>query len=1020
MNNLFRTERDKAIRILTSSGINKSDRESKIHAIHQLSKSGAEDELAIRTLILSLDDLQDMGVQDIARTALEDMLKNAQSAAEKEIIMRHLTSFIFDKYYDKTFKSNSLLANVIDTAIKNLPETDDLIAWIMLDAAKGRKVNYTNENLSAELVSFFNRDFLPNNQRSKRAFQDTGYEILLRSLLDPKTASDKFVLETLVRISSQKLENIKFEMVAAHVALPFKLTYPDEKNRKIVTQAIDNISKWSSELVQSPEHILEDYRQISNWLNNDDTILLPISVYQRLALNHLLVEPISRLLRDVNPNLANKSKLFAILSNLQLSRHNQIVSICDYIKKEVKNDIMLKDFPILDSVNFLTSHLVGLNRFMHLTEKEEIAIFGDNDVTINKNRRKITEKSINYATIIINTLLEIIKNKKCTLAAREVALCSIINALPSNLLESIEELRTFLEDEPKLRGLLYKELGNVHFIESLPTLRNVWENNRQKEQQDNNEEVIIKALGKIGTRDILGDFKDFNGIVKADFLLKAAFEEKDNRIQSLIRETLNEAGFSFEVSRESKRQEIIEITAKAEQTAKKIVENESQCQNLILSINENQGKFAENLFLMSSHINNLEMICIDRKLDLLDVGIDIAKLREQLTLLQQRASTLNSEIAKITEGVRFRHSQTQSLNTQLKDISNNLDSAKRKIRDEEGEIRKAETNHRNAESNISKADSQIQSLTTQLTQSNTALRNAESTLKSLKLATQRFENQVRQLRSNPNNEQMLSMIQQAERNFQSAKNQEKEQERQLNQIRNTISKLDGEIKTQERNKQLAQTDLSNSDRRIRQSSSLIQQISGQVTQLESQSQPIPPKIADLQNQVIQYEQDLKIKTHDLELVRREINLLRAQLNKVQAIQKDVQHNFSVESGHENTSISKHKLLAENFERKLFEQKNEFAETEKKLNNNKTEHQNEIQKQEEARRDYDNLGDTCFVETERSHNNHLVQGNNQKLQRIDIDLRSHYLYEVMKHPESANKVSETDKKAINIVIQKLKS
>ena len=80
----------------------------------------------------------------------------------------------------------------------------------------------------------------------------------------------------------------------------------------------------------------------------------------------------------------------------------------------------------------------------------------------------------------------------------------------------------------------------------------------------------------------------------------------------------------------------------------------------------------------------------------------------------------------------------------------------------------------------------------------------------------------------------------------------------------------------------------------------------------------------------------------------------------------------------------------------------------------------FKKQEEARRDYDNLGDTCFVETERSHNNHLVQGNNQKLQRIDIDLRSHYLYEVMKHPESANKVSETDKKAINIVIQKLKS
>lgn len=1019
MNTLLRTERDKAIRVLTHSGTNKPDKESKIHAIRQLTKSDAEDELAIRTLILSLDDIHNEGVSDVARTALEDMLKNTQNATDKETIMRHLTAFIFDKYYDKSFNSHTLLSNVIETAINNLPETDDLIAWIMLDAAKGRKVNYANENLSAELVGFFNRDFLPDNQRSKRVFQDTGYEILLRSLLDPKTASDKFILETLQRISVKKLEDVTFEMIAAHVTLPFNLTYDDDKNRKIINQAIDNLLHWSNELSQTPDHVLEDYRQLSTWLNSDEKIVLPIKVYRRLALNRLLVESISGLLRDVKSNLADKGKIFGILSNLQFTREKQVGHICEYIQKVIKNEYSIPSFPILEAVEFLTSHLVGLSRFVHLTQEEENVLFGDNDSKINTNRQKLKDK-ISYTKSIIETLLEIIKNKKCATPAREMALSSVINALPANLIEIIEELRPFLENEPKLRGLLYKELGNVHFIESLPILRHAWEYNRQSERTDHNEELLIAALGKIGTRDILGDFKEFNGIVKADFLLKSAFDEKDDRIRSLIRGSLNQAGFGFEVSRESKREEIINITAKAEKTAKQIADNESHCQNLILAINENQGKFAENLFLMSSHINELEMVCIDRKLDLLDVGIDIAKLREQLSILTQRASALNAEISKITEGVRGRQNQTQSLNTQLKDIATSLDAAKRRMREEENEIRKAEEKHRSAGNRIDNANSQIQNSTSRLRQNNSEYQNAVSILQNRKSATQGIENELRRLNSSASNEQIQSMKQDAERRYNIAKNQEREQDRQVNQIRNNINKLEGEIKTQERDKQIAQTELSSADNRIKQSSSLITQMNEQVNELQRQSQPIPQKVADLQGQVSQYEQELRAKANELETIRREIGLLRAQLNTVQVKQKQVQHNFSIESGRENTVINKHKSLAENFERLLLEEKNEFVATEKELNDNKTEHQNEIQKQEEARRDYDNLGDTCFVETERSQNNHLLQSKNQKIQRMDNDLRSHYLYEVLRHPKTESKFGDDNKKAVNIVKQKLES
>ncbi len=1008
--NITQAERRAAIQTFTGTG-NKSPVEKKA-AIQVLKALPPQDEIAVRTLILALEDPH---VKEAARTSLLEMLHRARSSASKEVVMRHLTASVFDRFFDQEFEGHKILDELIHVATskENIPETNDLVAWLLLDAGKGRKMEHVNQKVSHVLVDFLNRDFLPDNLRSRRAFQEAGSEIILRSLIEPHTASGNFILEALHRFSNYTLPEVSFEIIAAHATLPFKLAYDDQGNREIIRQCIANLHQWAGALSQSPDKLLQDLRLLEQWLGSttQDPAPLPLPVLHRVGLNCLIQKPVSDLLTDKKPNLADKSQLFEILANLHTVRSwAEINKICTYIEDRLKNRDAPASFPFPAAISFLTSQLVGLNRFQHLTQQEEDRLFGRRDENQRPQRLQIDAISIRYAERINHCLKIIVSTPHCPLAARKEALAAIIRPVPHQLLETIQELSSVIETETELRKTLYQEFGNIRYIDGLALLKSAWESRHETE----NKQDILKALGQIGTRQLLGTYREENGYIEPDFLLLAAFEEPDAQVREQIKNTLIRAGFQPEIEREERRRKILELTEKAEQTARKITESESQAHRMILDINDQHAGFGENLFLMRRHIYNLDLICTNRGCDLLETGIDAAEWRSKLSVLEQKARALNTEIRGLTNEVIDHQSHARKLNDEINGIQTSLGLRDKEIENEKTNIRKAEEQQKEAEKKILNAQENIQKTEREKNQATIERSRLKGRLDNLE--TQRNgirDHLTRLLSSNDPSGQLAPQIEKAKQDLRSfdgkisqVKSESQSLISQINQLDQKLRQLNQIIAGAKDQQKAAQST-------VAKSAVVISRIRTDTESLEKRFAPLPLALQKSQEKINHYRIEANTRVVSLEAIKQEINLIRDQIRRIQNAQEQTARNFTAERDEQRNAIDRYSSRAAALERSLFQLKDTLTQTQTTIENDKTNLQQQIQLQETYRRDFDELGDRCFEETFRANQTHLSESLETRLNQLDQDLRSHFLYQSLKTPDTGLKFEAEHEKAIHI-------
>lgn len=981
-------------------------------AIATLREFTPVENLVVDSLIVAL---RDETVGGLAREAIVHLLQRATTRAEMEIIIRPVVAYCFDSYFTPQSNSHHLLEDVLIVIKKRLPEANDYIPYFADLAANGRKIATVNSELAQTLIRFIRTDpdKLSAGVRSRQAFADFDFKLGIRTLLDPRGASPQFLLSYLEQYGIYDRHEMSYEIVAAHVSLLGKIKSKTKLNPQIVKQTLQNLLKWCPNPPTDHERLIET-QQIRQWqLDQDKQTELPATVYQRIAYNYLLVKPIVELLTDQLLNIVDKAALFQLLGRLSLSKEQFVINdLTNYINEVVLNFSSYsqhQDFPFTAAVQFLNQQLTGLNRFLHLTEAEEQLIFGSSE---NRNNITITSKGIVYVDKIVTTLNNFVIADTIPTPARQMAMERLIRANPHQLLTLIEQwknhdvFRTSL-----LKETLYRELGAIKLLESLPYLLTEWRNRTPEQTKQNL--MLLQAITAIGTHKILGSYDEEHGVIEPDLLLKDAFEEEDDDLRTAINNQLRSRGFMYAIDRESKRRHIISRIKTIEKIGQQINQNETYIKETHPKIHANQIEYNQHLTQLSYLVSETEIQGAFARADLLPINIDAGQLQAQLEDLEREASHQFRQIENTNQRVNSEQQCAKRLDDEFRKLGKNINSLHNTITEQERKCIKAQRQKEEAEDIISSTQTEIPKLAAQQRQSKLKIEKFKRDIGHQRAQEKTLESDIRRTKNSNQSGELNQQIEQLKASLNTKKNERKRVERDLRNLKEEVNQIHNREKKQQEQQEKAARTQSQSQSTINTAQQQINNLQRNSANIARKRDEIAPQVQQSQQQIAQQRSVLQQQRLSLEAIKQRIEQIKNALKNVHARQKNVHSNFQKEMDAIEKNRQKHQRATEHYNQEISQMTADAQRAIKQVEDDKTNIQTSQRELDSERVVYDQLGQQSFETVNIKHQEHEAESREVKIEQIDRDLRAHFHFKAVEHHHTKGTFEEENRKAVLI-------
>ena len=524
------------VRILSSLSCGEAE---KLEALNEIEEGAFSSDRIIHGLLSAMEDesiqVRNRSVKVLTRMLLE----HSENPEEQDRIMRHIMRRIFGRIHDTKKSGHLELFRVLRNAVTDElgEQTDNLFVWIMQEAERVQKVNYRGDDLPGHIANFFDSTFQEGTSKSKTIFTEIAESQFFHTLTD-HTTPNNYLKSVIRQLGKKSLSEIPFNLIIAHIAPVLNKVY---KAKLIVSLALENLEKWVKEFPRSMEAISNQRFTLLSW--KPEATVLPELLMKQMGMNVLLVEPLIQILIEEKTSLANKGQIFRILKFMQnIRRKSNIERISKYTLQIRRSEA--EAFPYLEAIDMFTEHLTGLDA--HQSNKEDLKEHLTDPLSYFKSRILIREH-LEADEIIQNTLLCLGSEKRFLPEVNAHAWEAFIRAQSPNLLSKVYPFVEEFDGDQIVLQAIFSALGSISYLDAFDLLKDSWNERHERGYDQKTCIELVRAIGQLGNREILGDYEDPDGYrepLQPTFLLAAALDEQDQIFEKRSKEGIVDSWLS--------------------------------------------------------------------------------------------------------------------------------------------------------------------------------------------------------------------------------------------------------------------------------------------------------------------------------------------------------------------------------------------------------------------------------------------------------------------------------------------
>jgi len=932
----------------------------KIESLDKIYETNIIDDKTVRAVLMSLNDKSE---DDRLRThgvrLINEMLKKSDLPEEKDCIMRHLMTRIFGQYYDQTVIAHrDLFGKLVSTLESNIYEMDHLFSWLMQEVTKVQEINF-NTKLPAQVAEFFETDHNYDSLRSKAVFKEISNERHLVTLYNNQVPIST-LHATLEVLGKRKINEINFELIGAHLSPIVNLNHKGAK--EVVHMALGNIEAWAKNFPKSFDDLNAQTVSIHKWHKKKDKKAVDDITWKQIGMNNIFMPELVSALVNPGKNVCDTARLFDVLKYFNGIRswrkdYSHLRKITAFIL-EARNEKEETNFPFSSAIQFLKSHLTGLDLYKPTKE--------DESKTDRFRKGLLSKLNLDADNIIKQTLLQISQNTNLKDSVRSEAWGVIISSFPADLLElligNIEEIKL---SGTILNGVL-KNLEDINAFSTFAILEDLW---KQKDRYDlTTAKQIASTLGAIGSYDIIS------------LLMPTVFEDGSTELRAAVKEILITHGFTSEVERETFRRDILKSHQIEKQVLTEIVNTETSLKSSAVRLKKTQVDINEKNFELTAAGNEIDNFTVLKKLELAESAIELSKLKGKTNIVLREIGKLESEIAELSRRLENKVDKSNNALEQARSLERKIEEREKELKRTEEKIEDEERNISNLEARIKKSNKNLDGLNADLKIADGETNQFEKNLHNVQVKFETTQSKIRNLESQARGEKnddpaayntTKSRIKSIKRELDDLKSGRKAAEKALSKHNSKIDKLQRKLESERRSIDDNTDAIQRSNRNIEEYEHRLVTLKDEIARYKSDHKNLAKKIRKINIDIDEYRNEIGSQKRSLNELKSELNRLNNELSEIRRRNDNITN--SAENGLRERQAKIDSLQSDmaSLIRQHEQINSNIVSDENKLQHLKTELQTLIQKRESDRNHFDELADRSNTESNytdvRNHN-----------------------------------------------------